>query len=205
MGGENNNFVGRMEQAFHGTLNVGQYQRAKNAWVHEPFSKEIMACSVQTAFEAINPPPSDKITDDLILGFKTIRLHQNENVTQTAQFLRESFPCARYLVNYKSPEALKDSFDKVGFKKKGVTTLDEMQRKIDLTKQIGEALPESQTRFLDSEQWTKNITILNEVVEWMGYSKECHFTELLEFNTEGTGYHSGRTELKMDPNCKYLG
>ena len=103
------------------------------------------------------------------MGFKAIRLHGNEHVNRTARFLRESFPCARYLVNYKSPEAVKDSFDKVGFIKEGVP-LDEVQRYVDLTKQIGEALPESQTRFLDSEQWTKNIAILNEVVKWMGYS-----------------------------------
>ena len=48
---------------------------------------------------------------------------------------------------------------------------------------------------IDSEQWTNNVTVLNkEIVDWMGYSRECYFTKLLEYNTRDEGYGNGLTK-----------
>ena len=206
MGGENNDFVGKLQNSFLQTLNEPQFKKGKASWVHEPFSKEMVACSVQSALEAINPPPRDMITnDDLVLGFKTVRLvGGNKNVTQTAKFLREAFPCARFLINYRSAEALKVSFDRIGFKKEE-ESVDEIQHLLDSLLQLGKSLPKSQTYFLDSGKWTKNVTMLNDMVTWLGYSEECHFQEVLRMNTKGKGYDHDKTELTMDPNCRYIG
>lgn len=213
MGGENNNLLGNLHNAFLHTTNRSNYRKTKSgfgagAWVHEPLSKEMLACSVQNAFEAINPPPINIAEDDLILGFKTIRLQHNKDLKAIVEFLQESFPCARFLVNYRSAEALKQSWESLDFTKaRPGESLDftkaRAEDSIERLKQIGHLLPESQTRFLNSTQWTRNITVLNEVVKWMGYSEECYFTELLQYNTKR--YEHSKTDLRIDPNCRYIG
>lgn len=131
------------------------------------------------------------------MGFKTIRLQHNKDLKAIVEFLQESFPCARFLVNYRSAEALKQSWESLDF------TNERPEDAIERLKQIGHLLPESQTRFLNSTQWTRNITVLNEVVKWMGYSEECYFTELLQYNTKR--YEHSKTDLRIDPNCRYIG
>lgn len=207
MGGEENNLVEKLRDAFNSTLTkLETYQNDTGAWIHEPVSKEIISCSTQNALEAINPPPSNLDKDDLILGFKANMLFDTEDVTGTARFLQEAFPCARFLINHRSAESVKESMVRIDFWMNN-RTLEDIEGQIQNLRHIGKLLPESQTHFLDSGKWTKNVTLLNEVVDWLGYSKECHFEEVLQFNTGGKrGYaHGKKTLTKMDPNCRYIG
>ena len=63
---------------------------------------------------------------------------------------------------------------------------------------------------LDKSEWTTNITKLNELVSWLGFSTECFFEELLELNTGGTkGFdHTKKEFTKTNPlnnkNCYRL-
>lgn len=202
MGGENNGLFFNLNKAFQNTLTEKSFNRMNSrSWYHEPVSNELLSCSIQNALEAINPPQNPQ--ENPILGFKTIRLKGNttEKLNQTAHFLQESFPCAKFLINYRSAEKIKASRD-IYFSNE--RPIDEIQEEIERLLTFGTFLPESQTRILNSDEWTKDVSILNEVVDWMGYSKECHFKQVLEFNTD-KGYGNGITELTMDPNCRYLG
>ena len=62
---------------------------------------------------------------------------------------------------------------------------------------------------LDSSEWTKDVSYLNQAVEWLGYDKACSFHDVLEFNTKadkkGQGYRHGKTKLNnIHPDCRYL-
>ena len=203
MGGENSGLFFNLNKAFNQTLTAKSFNETDRvaAWAHEPVSKELLSCSIQNALEAINPPQNPQ--ENPILGFKTIRLKASntKKLKQIAHFLQESFPCAKFLINYRSAEKIKASRD-VYFAKE--RPIDEIQKQLERLIKFGSFLPESQTRVLNSDEWTEDVSILNEVVDWMGYSKECHFTEVLQFNTD-EGYGNGITELKVDPKCRYLG
>jgi len=62
-----------------------------------------------------------------------------------------------------------------------------------------------QAVLLDSAKWTTNLTMINDVVDWLGFDQTCRFKELLEFNTQGHGFQNEHTELSyQDPSCQRI-
>ena len=62
----------------------------------------------------------------------------------------------------------------------------------------------SQAYLLDSAVWLKNVSVLNEMVKWLGFSEKCHFASLLAFNVGGKGFEHGDTAMKMQHACQKI-
>jgi hypothetical protein len=56
---------------------------------------------------------------------------------------------------------------------------------------------------LDSTVWTRNISTFNEMLDWLGFAKSCHFAAALEYNTKN-GYDATKTEAELSPYCRCL-
>jgi len=228
MSGENYNMLGLIRNLFD-TIHkhVHPDVAMKDAWAHNPVPKGAFACAAQHMMETINPTlfqeNSTLLTKDdsqTIIGFKTIRFaarvdHASNDVQETdeelaevmVEFTKDTLPCARIIVDIRSDTVLQAESmkEKQGFIEelaiKGAEDLDERNARLrEIAVRFGD-----QAYFLDSTEWTKNISVLNAAVEWLGFHQSCFFRELLELNTRGTGYDHGRTELKADPNCRYIG
>jgi hypothetical protein len=53
---------------------------------------------------------------------------------------------------------------------------------------------------VDMNEWVKDVSILNDVVKWLGF-KECRFKALLHENYDR--YESDNTVLDLGPQCQY--
>jgi len=190
------------------------------AFDHNPIPEGSLACAYQKMVEAIDPPcykdctgtskrvsPEDEAKE--IVGFKTIKfLDSKVPAKEAAAFLLSHFPCARFIVNYSS-DAEKQAQSQIrAFH--GKNDVDARAKVIERSadylirtaKEIGD-----QAIVVDSAAWTKNITVLNDAVKWLGFV-DCDFPKPLELNTaasEGTGSSYGHNlrYIPMNPKCRY--
>ena len=167
--------------------------------MHHPIPRGAYACPVQEWVNVLNPPPErivkesgltnrPSVTDydeHRILGWKSVRFHQGNwnTVSQAANFLMENFPCARIVVNYRSNidnqlASIKEQF------KKSSRTRDELVSFNAFQIALAEELGPDRAYLLDMNDWKENATVLNEVVEWLGF-RNCVFEELVHENHHG--------------------
>jgi hypothetical protein len=190
----------------------------RGPWGHNPIPDQSLACPVQQMILSLNPPPVTHSGDppvpaneDLFLGFKTIRFHldldTHEKRKRAVARVKEFLPCARFLINYRSDvhaqaESMNEAFNG------GHGHIDKIEHEMELENMrllnIAERFGPERSFVLDSSKWTKNITVLNEAVHWLGFSKACWFPYLLEFNTE-TYANGGHTTLTLQKECCYKG
>lgn len=220
MSGENNNLLGQLHNLYTKTL-LTLMKNNDYPWGRNPMSNASVACLIQQFVETINPPPKShydsneeqserRIEEEMILGFKTIRFNagQELRIRDLVRFIQQMLPCSRVIVNIRSDVAAQAS-SLNGAWEKG-KSLDSIQNEIrnqnDLLTSVAQDLfgPE-QARLLDSSQWTQNLTYLNDVVEWLGFSPQCRFQELLELNTNHTYGHGKTTFRSHNTGCRYLG
>ena len=201
---------------------VVQAKNRYGAFDHNPIPSGSLACASQKMVEAINPPCFEKCTEpsklvspkdeaNEIVGFKTIKfVNQRVAPKAAADFLLRHFPCARFIVNYSSDAKHQAQSQIRAFKVK--TSVDAKADVIEhqasylmnVAKEIGD-----QAIVIDSAQWTKNITVLNNAVEWLGFT-DCAFPKPLELNTgasagSGSSYSHSLKHLSMNPKCRYTG
>ena len=121
-------------------------------------------------------------------------------------------PCSRFVVNVRSDTNGQAISQQKGWKstRNDTNAMNDFRTKLDkdniiLKRIANEVLGPKRAILLDSSQWTKNVTALNKAVEWLGYTTECFFEELLEFNTKGDkGYGHNKKELKPHKSeCRY--
>lgn len=146
--------------------------------------------------------------DQSIDGFKTIRFLDGPESDDNflVQFIRENFPCSKIVINYTS-NITRQSNSWLGLpgfaaqeKKSTLSKLGKYNgRLMKISTMFG-----SRAYLLDSAVWLKNISVLNEMVNWLGFSEKCHFTSLLTFNVGGRGYGHGDTTIKMQRGCQKL-
>ena len=218
MAGENNNTLAYLKSATDNIVKSKEFRfqaNTRTSWGHRFMPNQTLACMNQKMIESISPPPlkpggkfvAQKNHTNDIVGFKTIRFFK-ETKTKVEQrdmvkYLITNFPCSRVVININSDVASQvKSIDRNfhGTKTKNQTQyiLDENEKLRWLAKVMG-----SQRAFLlDKDQWTKNISNLNEVVSWLGFDDTCHYSELLEFNVGG--YGTGKTKMVRKRNCKRL-
>jgi hypothetical protein len=219
MAGENRGQLRVMKTALDNIRLSENFRNSTNQrtpWGHYEVPDGAYACVVQTMMETINPSwnAKDVNNDDseTIIGFKTIRFLENipdEQVPELAEYLKESFPCARFVINIRS-----NTEDQVKSWEKAFPTvtdrlseqdLDDLNRRM---RNLAELLGPETAHLLDSKEWLKNLDSLNTMVtSWLGFADSCAFTELLEFNTQGDyGYNNGRMSYTHhSPDCRYLG
>mmetsp|Transcript_15651 Transcript_15651/g.43165 ORF Transcript_15651/g.43165 Transcript_15651/m.43165 type:complete len:341 (-) Transcript_15651:1908-2930(-) len=226
MSGENNNVIQTMKSALQRTLRhpfklelpKGQ---EKGAWGHNPIPYGSFACPTQAIIETLNPPPlrqepnGTQQQQDDIVGFKTIRLFRNNTMAHVpgiVHFLKEHFPCARYLVNYRSDvlaQAKSQAKNLPAYRNQdlgeGVALV---QAETDRLRLFHHFMGNGTAYLLDSSEWTRNVTILNNAIKWLGFHSNCAFPRVLQWDMKAQKQPQKEgaeaAEFKMDSTCRYL-
>jgi hypothetical protein len=193
MGGENNNILIRFKE-MHELLEQSPYgyvglESNQGAWKHNPVNPYDWVCLGQSLVETIYPPPPDnfdvaEVDDtDTIVGFKTIRFAMEGervyNVSDHVDYFRALFPCARFLINIRSDAAAiassrQQHFTSYNKRKSSLELL--AKKEADMLREAAALFGNQTAMVLDSSQWTKNISLLNQAVSWLGFDEDCHFT-----------------------------
>lgn len=225
IGGENNNEIAKIRDMVDNVARNKEFifnGNQRTSWGHNRVPKQSYACVSQKMMETINPPKIsadghllDGKGDDssTIIGTKTIRFADGLNeidIPALVDFMKDNFPCARYVVNYRSNTTQQsDSRAKLKFdgEDRVLSSADldaENERLIKIGKMLDDDGAGGAVKIIDSEIWTRDsFQQLNEIVDWLGFNEECHFTEMLKFNTQA-GYRPQKIRIRnMNPNCRY--
>lgn len=228
MAGENNGhllFARDAMQSLHDSydLNLESLDGVVGAWKHNPIPIQSTACPIQAMFESINPPTQDELIrlaksedtqkekEETIIGFKTVRFHGPDFIDEftkdlipSADFLMETFPCARFIINIrgdveKQVESWKNSF---GLDLDG----DEIRQYNKWLINVAAHLGQDRARLLDMSEWSKRdnsgVEVLNDLIEWLGF-EDCKYDSLLHSNKNGYGID--RQRMFLGENCRYKG
>lgn len=213
MGGENNNALQNIMTMVETTTGPPYEMKPDSdtkysAWYHNPVPDGALSCVSQKMIETIVPPAwinethMDPDEGEEIIGFKTIRLLRDNNVKDVpkiAEFLKEHFPCARYLINFRSDfkkqadsqvSSLKSYQDQPANITDAVTRI---SQEVDRLKKMAAVLGKRRARIVDSAKWTNDVSELNEVVKWLGFDETCDFPRLMELNTGRSSSKSNTT------------
>jgi hypothetical protein len=189
MSGENNDLLRKFFTFFQSTFDenflsgIGR----KTAWGRNNIEEGSLSCILQNTIELITPPelPIHNMEEEqsMIIGFKTIRSHKakdTEEMQVFVEFLKKNLPCARYFINFRSDfeDHMQSVQTSLNWNVSGV------KMELGQLKLLYELLGSEHAYLLDSTQWTKDVGVLNQALDWLGYSSSCYFSELLEFNTK---------------------
>eukprot|EP00553_Chaetoceros_curvisetus_P013637 CAMPEP_0204640668 /NCGR_PEP_ID=MMETSP0717-20131115/48103_1 /ASSEMBLY_ACC=CAM_ASM_000666 /TAXON_ID=230516 /ORGANISM="Chaetoceros curvisetus" /LENGTH=171 /DNA_ID=CAMNT_0051661145 /DNA_START=132 /DNA_END=647 /DNA_ORIENTATION=- len=169
---------------------------------------------MQDIFYTLNPPPAKvqqrvhlrgepsifEYDRDKILGFKTIRLHAIDTWTpkQAADFLKENFPCSRIIVNIRSDiQSQVQSKIKLGWS----MDLEGQLRQNTFLREFSAHLGEEMARLIDMNERTKDVSVLNSLLEWLGFV-DCHFQEILHENRDRFEVDT-ETQINVGDQCYY--
>jgi len=188
------------------------------AFRHGMVPKGAMGCALQQFLATMNPPPASQLKSmnmesyndfdqHTILGVKTIRMHKGSWDAQlAARFLKEHFPCSRYILNFRSDLSSRVNSTVTTFEKSVKKDEQELEQKFvsqtsfiqKLAKELGPNLVKS----LDMTQWTQSETIglqtINEIVSELGF-QNCKFDQMLHYNDGGINNDASDTNLGW--NC----
>ena len=220
MAGENADTLHYLKNMSDGVMHDKRWARNggnRTAWGHNEVPPQSFSCVAQHMIETINPPKLEtgksfskaeerirKEDDQTIVGFKTIRFLSGPESEDNSliEFVRENFPCSKIVINYTS-NVTRQSNSAWLAKRERNLTLSRLREKNTRLRKISTMLG-SRAYMLDSAVWLKNISALNEMVKWLGFSEKCHFASLLAFNVGGKGYRHGDTAMKMQYGCQQL-
>ena len=76
--------------------------------------------------------------------------------------------------------------------------MENSKRHIEKELKIAELLGPERAIVLDKKEWTEDVSHINKVIEWLGFSPTCEFKELLEYNTRG--YSATKTKTAPFPS-----
>jgi len=180
-------------------------EEVEGAWMHHKIPTQAMACPIQQVINTINPPwaPSlDGYDQSTILGHKTVRFQEAHwSPSEAAVFFKESFPCSRIVVNIRSnTEGQAASTMKLGWSHNASLTEEELVKETEFLTELAENLGPDTARLIDMTMWTKNISVLNDLLDWLGY-KECHFKSLVHANHDG--YGADWSNPQIGDECHY--
>ncbi len=190
------------------------WDKKYGAWRHNGIPEQAIAFPIQDIFYTLNPPPAKVLhrvhlpgepsifqyDRDKILGFKTIRLNAENtwNPKQAADFLKDNFPCSRVIVNIRS-----DIQSQVQSKMNLGWDMD-TERQVTQNKFLREFsahLGEEMAQLIDMNEWTNDISILNSLLEWLGFI-DCHFQEILHENHYRFEVDT-ETQIHLGDQCRY--
>ena len=78
---------------------------------------------------------------------------------------------------------------------------DDLTKIRDFHLQVGTLLGEDYAKVIHFDQWKDDVSILNEVIHWLGY-KNCNFNAIVHENDNGYGVDSS-TIIDLGKNCHY--
>jgi hypothetical protein len=184
---------------------------------HNAIPKGSMGCLAQQITHNLNPPPLAvqknksvdlvEYDDGLILGFKTVRFHHaNLTALEASEFLKSHYPCTKALINYQSNlthqyESFRKTFNHNDKPEDyGGPSMDELEEFNKFQEELHANLGGS-SRLIDMDRWTKDVEILNSVVDWLGY-KNCRFEKIAHENDGGYATDK-ETVLDLGDDCLY--
>ena len=191
------------------------FDRVEGALMHNAIPHQALSCPIQSIMNNINPPPKkvqqgvnvtgnpslEEYDKNRIFGAKTIRFHKGGwTVKDSADFLREIFPCSRILINIRSDlegqvKSMTTNFDTTG--NNSTTRVAAMNQFLEkLAKELGSDM----AKLVDMSKWTKDVGILNDVVQWLGFSG-CKFQQIVHENLNG--YGRDNKTISLGENCHY--
>ena len=194
------------------------HARAPNdAWFHNEIPKQAMACTIQKVLQTINPPPK-KIQQQIIRGNRTSGLNLDDYETsqiigakmiqiksgkwtalEASEFFKYNFPCAKYIINTRLDiDSQVASQNKVFQMEDDVVSHDNIKHENDFLTQFAQYMGEETARMIYMEEWTKNVTQLNEVVEWLGFHN-CQYDKVLHNNKNG--YEGDKSPIDVGSGC----
>jgi hypothetical protein len=129
-----------------------------------------------------------------------IRIQAGDWGAMTAvAYFKENFPCSRFIVNYRS-----DTDGQVKSELKAGWKPNENKQKLIQYNQFllkfAELMGPKTAQVVDMNEWVKDVSILNDVVKWLGF-KGCRFKALLHENYDR--YERDTTVLDLGPQCQY--
>ena len=182
------------------------------AWMHNVIPTQSMACPIQQVVSTLNPPPSQVLhavnetgklslaeyDQSTILGIKTIRLQASKwSPDGAADFFRENFPCSRIVVNIRSDiKSQVASMNNEGWESEN----ESLSKENSFLKRFAGSLGQDMARLIDMTKWTTDVSILNDLLDWLGY-EDCHYQSILHENHDG--YDLDQTDPHLGEQCHY--
>ena len=185
-------------------------------FTHNAIPKGSMGCIAQKIVHNLNPPPLEIQQDKsfnmeeydrgLILGFKTVRLHQSGWAgEEAAEYIKTHFPCARLLINFQTNVthqflSYKRTFNHMDGEEYLGPSIEALQNINQFQLALNKNM-KGMSRLIDLDNWSNNVGVLNSVVKWMGY-KNCQFDEIVHENNKGYATDT-ETVLSVGEDCMY--
>ena len=202
LSGENNDALFHAYEIMHALderHGIFQYNadRSDNLpWMHNAIPKQSLACTSQKIMSTINPPKHEYLSglsnekelktheDDTIIGAKMIRLQEGSewNAQHAVSYFKEHFPCAKYIVNSRDPKKILSSANKLGWN----PNLQKIKEGNQFLKRFAKMMGDDRAVFLKMEEWSNDVNILNDVIEWLGY-EDCKLSHVQHQNFDGYG------------------
>jgi len=173
-------------------------------FMHNAIPTGSFGCVMQDLLAFMNPPPMsvqtgghvDEYDTDRLLGMKTIRLHQDWKPWKAAQFFKDNFPCSRFIVNIRSDtKATVKSMNDLGWN----MPEEKIKKATRFYKNFAENMGEHAAKLIYLEEWKDDVGVLNEVVDWLGYT-DCAFADISHENNGGIGVDTD-TKIGLSPTC----
>lgn len=201
----------------HPDLFADDRPETEGAFRHNAIPTGSMSCVVQDLMYTLDPPELDYhsnqkatssvigLDENTILGLKTIRLYNPNawNAQKAAKFLKESFPCARYIVNKRSDvEKTAISYQKAFQWNSPLPELEKfIKEEIDFLEAVAGELGPDAAKVIDLENWKRNVGILNTLLFWLGFH-DCSFDAILHDNRDH-GYEPDQDrEIHVGDHCQ---
>jgi hypothetical protein len=142
---------------------------------------------------------------DLILGFKTVRMHAGDWTAQEAsEYLKSHFPCSRVIINYQTNITHQIESYHQAFGNRNNTylgpSMDELKKANQFQFDLYQSLGDDYSKLIDLDEWSKDVQMLNDIVTWLGFD-ECQFEAIVHENLKGYTRDTS-TKLKVGRNCK---
>lgn len=198
-------------------------------FAHNTIPKGSMGCIAQKITHNLNPPPlavqkdktvnMEEFDEGLILGFKTVRLHHEDvSPLEAAEFIKDHFPCSRILINYQTNVTHQYLSFKTTFNHANSTgddhdeddndddddyggpSMEDLKDINNFQEELHKHLDKS-SQLINFDEWTKDVNILNNVVDWLGY-ENCRFEEIVHENNGGYATDK-ETVLSAGNKCRY--
>ena len=87
---------------------------------------------------------------------------------------------------------------------KGKSSESEMEESLSkansFLKQFAGSLGQDMARLIDMTKWTTDVSILNDLLDWLGY-EDCHYQSILHENHDG--YDLDQTDPHLGEQCHY--
>jgi hypothetical protein len=189
-------------------------EKTEGAWLHNPVPVQAMACAMQKLMTTIDPPSAEVLSTlntpnnptleeyerSMIFGAKMVRIQSSGwNPEAAVAYFQENFPCSRYIVNHSSniKGQVKSRLD-LGW---NTADYDILRKENEFLKKFTRLMGPEAARLIDMNEWINDVSIINNIVDWMGYRK-CYFPKVLHDNNHG--YATGDSaDLKIGQKCHY--